>query len=194
MSTNKSQSKTILEITISIDGFVAGPDVSKTLPMGRNGIRLHDWIFAGNTDADKKIMMDNMKDYGAVVVGGNTYRVAIEEAWEGVSPFVVPALVVMNKIPDKKVDGFIYITNGIVSALEEAKKLANKKSVWLMGGARVVQSFLKEGLVDEMRLHLAPVLLGKGLRLFDQVSELTEWERISVTETPAATHLHFIRC
>src|SRR5258705_4176334 len=158
--------KVILSISMSLDGFIAGPNISVKDPLGENGMRLHDWIFAGKTDADLKIIEELMEGSGAVIVGGRTYDLGIDGGWGGKSPFPMPAVVITKSIPDKSVEGFNYI-NGFENALKEAKKIASDKNIWVMGGANIAQQFIKAKLIDEIQINLAPLLLGKGTRLFE---------------------------
>ncbi|RED55318.1 dihydrofolate reductase [Cohnella lupini] len=180
--------KVILDITMSLDGFIAGPN------MGEGGLRLHDWIFGAKTSVDEEIMEETVENSGAVIVGGRTYDIAIEEAWGGVSPFLVPAFVVCSEIPKpaKKVPGFTFVTWGIDSAIAHAREVARGKDVWVMGGANIAQQFLRAGLFDELQIHVAPVLFGRGIRLFEQFgNDRIELKSTRVIESPGAVHLRY---
>lgn len=182
----------VLDITMSLDGFIAGSDITLQQPMGKNGPRLHDWLFDRKTDTDVKLIGEWVASVGAVITGGRTYTIAIDDSWGGVSPFEAPAFVPTNKVPAKIVDGFTFVTDGIQSALDQAQAAAGSKNIWIMGGAGIAQEYLKAGLVDELYIHIAPILLGAGTRLFDHLAaELVELEKISSVDTPAATHLRF---
>jgi dihydrofolate reductase len=184
--------KVVLDITMSLDGFVAGPNASTENPLGEGGIRLHDWMFKSQSDADAKVIEETVKSAGAVLVGRRTYDEGIDSGWEGVSPFPAPAFVVSHSVPEKQVEGFIYVTDGIESALKQAQAVAGDKNIWLMGGANLDQQYLKARLVDEIQLHIAPVLFTEGRRLFDHIgSEHIELEKISTIDTPEATHFKF---
>jgi len=184
--------KVILDITMSLDGFIAGPGISSEQPMGENGPILHEWIFSEKTDVDTRLLEDIVDNSGAVIVGERTYLTAIDIAWEGTSPFKVPAFVPAEKTPKNIVDGFTFITDGIDNVLAQAKAAAGDKNVWVMGGANVAQQFIKARLLDELHIHIANVLLGKGTRLFENIGDKAiELKRIAVVETPAATHLKF---
>ena len=184
--------KVIAEITMSLDGYIAGPGISNEQPMGTNGQRLHEWIFNKSTQADKQFVDDLLKSSGAVITGNHTYVTAIEDAWKGISPFDAPAFVLCHRVPQKQVDEFTYVTGGIHEALKLAKETAVEKNVWVMGGANTIQQYLKAKLVDELRIHIAPVLLMQGTRLFDNTGyDMVELVKKSVTETPAALHLVF---
>ena len=183
--------KVFADITMSLDGFVAGEHISREHPLGVGGERLHEWIFAGKTDADSKLLDEVVQTSGVVIVGGRTYLTAIDDAWGGVSPFDMPAFVILKDSPATRVAGFSYITDGIENALAQAKIPAGDKNVWVMGGAGTIQAYLKAGLLEEFQIHIAPVLLGAGLRLFDPLAEKIELENVMVLQTPAVTHLRF---
>lgn len=189
---NKLQGKVILDLTMSLDGFIAGPKVSITNPMGEGGERLHNWIFAGKTDIDTEVLNETVETSGAVIVGGRTYHIAIDDAWGGASPFKVPAFVLSKNIPKTMVEGFTFVTDGIESAIAKAKAVAAGKHIWVMGGANIAQQYIKAGLLDEMQIHIANVLLGKGTRLFDQIgADQIELERTRVVTSAGVTHLRF---
>lgn len=186
--------KVILDITMSIDGFIAGEDISKENPMGNNGILLHKWIFEDKTEVDSQLVNELTKSAGAVIVGGRTYNIAIEDAWGGSSPFEAPAFVLCSKRPDFIVDGFSFIHNGIGEALEKAKQVAGDKNVWIMGGANTAQQFMEADLIDEYRIHIAPILLGKGVPLFSFNSpKLKLLEKVRGIDSKSVTHLFFQR-
>jgi len=182
--------KIILSLSMSLDGFVAGTNISPQLPMGENGMRLHDWIFGGKTNADVRIIEELMNDSGAVIIGRHTYDVAIDGGWSGSSPFPMPAIIISTTVPGKLVGGFRFM-RGIEGALALAKEIAGEKNIWVMGGANTAQQFINAGLIDEMQINLAPILLGKGIKLFGNTDHLTEFERTRTIETPAATHIKY---
>jgi dihydrofolate reductase len=186
--------KVIAEITMSLDGFIAGPGISSKDPIGRNGERLHEWIFNKATETDKAMIAELKKSIGAVITGNHTYGTAIDtdKAWAGTSPFDVPAFVVCHTAPAKKVEGFVYVTGGIVETLELARQTAGEKNVWIMGGANIIQQYLCARLIDELHLHIAPILLMQGTRLFENTgNEPVELIKDLVTETPGALHTVF---
>ena len=177
---------------MSLDGFIAGPNVSPQHSMGDGGLRLHDWIFGSKTDIDTKVLNETLETSGAVVVGGRTYHVAINDAWKGVTPFQIPAFVVSHDVPEKLNEGFTFVPDGIESAIAQAKAVAGNKNIWVMGGASIARQYIKAGILDEIQIHLVPVLLGEGTRLFDQTgSKQIELERTRMMESPGATHLKF---
>ena len=184
--------KVILDITMSLDGFIAGTNISPTLPMGKNGIRLHDWLFGSKSELDAKILSETVEKSGAVIVGGSTYHIAIDGAWGGETPFTVPAFVLTKNIPTQGKSGFTFVPDGIERALMLARAAAGEKNVWIMGGANTIQQYVKAGLYDELHLHLAPLLLGNGTRLFEQNGiGIQELEIIETINTVGATHFKF---
>jgi dihydrofolate reductase len=183
--------KLILDITMSLDGYVAGPNISATQPMGEGGERLHRWIFEEKTETDGAVLAETVDTSGAVIVGGTTYFLAIDVGWGGKSPFTVPAFVLSHRSPQTNVNGFTFVHNGIESALAQAKAAAGDKSVWLMGGADIIQQYLKAGLVDELQIHITPVLLGGGTRLFDTLAQSLELTKTRLIASDGVTHLRF---
>lgn len=186
--------KVVGEITMSLNGYVAGPDISTEYPLGKGGERLHDWLFSKKTETDAAILNETVDTSGAVIVGARTYLVAIdeEEAWNKKSPFAAPAFVLLREVPTEQIAGFTYVTDGIESALKQAQAAAGDKNVWIMGGANTIQQYLKAGLIDELKIHVASVLFSEGTMLFNDIGPNNiELEKIAVSETPAATHFHF---
>jgi len=176
--------KVIAEITMSLDGFIAGPAISDLQPLGVNGDKLHEWLFGKATPTDKAILEEINISTGAVILGHRTYSTALDGGWAGSSPFSSPAFVLCHTTPSRKVKGFEYITGGIHDALQKAKQAAGDKNSWVMGGANVIQQYVKTGMIEEFRLHIAPVLLMQGTRLFDNIGiEPVEWVKESVRET-----------
>lgn len=187
-----STGKVVLTITMSLDGFIAGPNASPSNPLGDGGSRLHDWIFKTKTDVDAKILQELVETSGAVIVGGRTYHDAIDNAWGGVTPFSVPAVVLTKRVPAEPKKGFSFITEGIEAALAQAKSVAGDKNVWIMGGATIIQQYIKAGLFDELHIDIAPVLFQEGKRLFEQLgTKKIELKSIAAVGTPGAVHLKF---
>ena len=184
--------KVIVSITMSLDGFVAGANISPEQPLGEGGPRLHDWMFDKKTDADEQVSSETMNNSGAVILGNRMYADAIEGAWGGVTPFKMPAFVLAHKVPAKVADGFTFVTDGMESAFKQAKAIAGDKNVWIGGGANVIQQFIKAGLLDELQVSIAPVLFGAGTRLFDHIgTDHIELQNTRNIQTPQATHLRF---
>jgi dihydrofolate reductase len=203
----------LLDITMSLDGFVAGPNQTLEQPLGEGGDQLHQWLFGlasfraqhrlsgGEENADSKAY-DWQSGAGAVVMGRRMFSGGAgpwEDDpnaagwWGDEPPFHVPVFV-LTKHPRETVElqggtSFTFVTDGIESALEQARGAAGARPVQLAGGANVVQQYLHAGLVDELRVHLAPVFLGGGVRLFgDRGPGL---ELLEVIDSPSATHLRY---
>ncbi|MBI1881233.1 MAG: dihydrofolate reductase, partial [Chloroflexi bacterium] len=179
-------SKVALNMSMSLDGFIAGPKVSVELPMGEGGLRLHDWLFnTSASEVDAEVEREILATTGAVVLGKRTFDVG-EGPW-GDTPFPVPCFVLTHQAREKlvkKSGTFTFVTDGIESALQQAKAVAGEKNISLMG-ADVAQQFLRAGLLDEIQINLVPVLLGDGIRLFDQLdAEQIELERTRVIASP----------
>jgi dihydrofolate reductase len=209
----------ILDISMSLDGFVAGPNQTLDAPLGESGERLHEWVFAlkswrephnlpgGETNVDSEVVEEHLRSIGATVMGRRMFsggEGAWEEdpkadAWWGDDPpFHHPVFVLTHhaREPVTKEGGttFTFVTDGIESALEQARAAAGEKDVAIGGGADVAQQYLKAGLLDELQLHVVPVLLGDGVRLFeDHVADAPgELERTRVVESPTGvTHLRY---
>ena len=187
------QQAVLLNISMSLDGFIAGPNVDAERPMGDGGEQLHDWMFAGSTPRDVEIVDEVFRDTGAFVMGRRTFDLG-EAPW-GDDTFHVPCFVVTHHHRDTVIKGsapFTFVTDGVESALRQARAAAGEKSVTVMGGTGLAQEFVRAGLLDEMQIHLVPVLLSAGTSLFERLgTESIELERTSVIETPGATHLRF---
>jgi dihydrofolate reductase len=187
-------SKLLLTFTMSLDGFIAGPDVSVEEPMGKGGERLHYWMFNDSPErgVDPEMAREMFDVAGAVILGRRTFDVGLKP-W-GDTPYPVPCFVLTHerRAPLAMNSGtFTFVTDGIVSALDQAKAAAGGKDVIVMG-ANSAQQYLKAGLADELVLQLAPVLLGAGTRLFDHIGatqiELTQSRLIG---SPFVTHMKF---
>ena len=195
--------RVISGITMSLDGYVIGPDDRLGAGLGEGGERLHEWVFGGpwtydgprGTPAavDQEYLESVFADGGAWIVGRTMHDVV--DGWGEDPGFRVPVFVVTHRPHETVVKGdtsFEFVTGGILDALERARAAAAGKDVIVMGGADLLRQYLAAGLVDEFTLTIAPVLLGAGKRLFDGISntELT-FERTSVVESPFATHLRY---
>lgn len=163
--------KVIFDITASLDGFVAGPNDSPDLPMGEGGLRLFDWYFSESEtsrspeDIDPEIREEAVQAVGAIVSGRRTYNNA--HGWNGEHPLHVPVFVVTHHVPEG-IGEFkgAFVTEGIESAIRQAQAAAGDKAVAL-NSPDIARQCLKAGLLDELSLHIVPVLLGNGVRLFD---------------------------
>jgi dihydrofolate reductase len=197
--------KVVFDITTSLDGFVAGPNDSLELPLGEGGERLHEWVYGlaswrephglegGETGRDSDVLEEAMRNLGAVILGRRMFDLA--RGWGDEPPFHAPVFVLTHEardpLPKKGGTTFTFVNDGIESALEQAQAAAGDKDVGIGGGANTIQQYLSAGLVDEFQIHVAPLLLGGGVRLFDQAPAHLEVETTRVLESPKVTHLKF---
>ncbi len=185
--------KVIVDITMSLDGFVTAPNDGPEKGLGDGGEVLHEWVFDGKTDADAQVLEEPMKTIGADVLGRRTFDIA-EEPWGDNPPFSGQVFVLTHRPHETVTRGdvtFIFVTDGIESALKQAQAAAGDRNVGLMG-ANISQQYLKAGLVDEMEIHVANVLLGAGRPLFANIGDKQiKLERTRVIATPTVTHLRY---
>ncbi|WP_067468166.1 dihydrofolate reductase family protein [Actinomadura macra] len=198
MGSNEA-SRVTCDIAMSVDGFVAGTDQSLTDPIGRGGERLHRWMFEepeANAEAIAAITAA-----GAFIMGRNMFapgRGDWDLEWNGwwgeEPPYHAPVFVLTNHPRDtvtmKGGTTFTFVTDGIGSALAQARDAAGEADVAVCGGARTVNQYLAAGLIDELRLHVAPVVLGAGERLFEGVGDL-RLEQTAVSGTGLVSHLTY---
>ena len=201
------------QISISLDGFVAGPRQSMDNPIGEGGMRLHQWALAtdtwnkahgseaGERTADSDVIEEVNQGIGAYIMGRNMFspgRGAWDESWRGWwgddPPFHTPVYVLTHHAREPlEMDGgttFHFVTDGIESALEQARAAAGDGNVSIAGGASTVAQYLAAGLLDELYLHIVPVVLGAGERLLDGVGDPT-LEPGKVVASPAVTHVKY---
>ena len=199
--------KVVADITMSLDGFVTGPDDGPGRGLGENGEQLHNWVMGGPwryddenrrfapLETDLKVLQEAMGSIGAGIIGRRMFDVT--GGWGGNPPGGEDAryFVLTHTVPREWAgpgSPFTFVTSGIEDALAQARAVAGSKDVGIGGGANVIQQYLAAGLVDELRLHVAPVLLGAGRRLFENLGGQTiELERTRVIESAYATHLDF---
>jgi dihydrofolate reductase len=187
--------KAASEISMSLDGFITDPNAGVGNLLGDDPGRLHDWMFDAKTKTDAAIVDEIYESTGAVVIGKGMFDVGFEP-WGDPPPFGMPVFVVTHeeREPLAMQGGttYTFVTDGIEAALELARAAAGDKNVGIWGGANILRQYLKAGLLDEMHIHLVPVLLGGGVRLFEDLDpEGIELRRTSSIETPDATHLRF---
>ena len=187
-------------ITTSLDGYITGPNDGPGRGLGEGGERLHYWVFGGPwsydedargepTGPDKELLDHAFGRVGAVVGGRNTYEAA--EAWGGKNPFGVPFFIVTHRPNDAPTDaGFIFV-NGLDEAIALAREAAGSKEVFIMGGADVIRQALRAGVVEELSISIAPVVLGGGKRLFDDFEETVSLEHLRLLQSPFATHITY---
>ncbi len=198
--------KVMVGLSMSLDGFIAGPNDGPENPLGDGGEHLFKWYSSGDTDfkwpsgtMTSKVsalsaahLREMVPTIGALVTGRRTFDIA--GAWGGRHPIDVPVVVMTHTIPQEwagKESVFTFVSDGVESAVARAKKIAGNKNVAVVA-ASITQQCLKAGLLDEIHVDLAPVLLGGGVRLFDHLGiEPIELERTRVIETPGVTHLAF---
>jgi dihydrofolate reductase len=208
-------SKVRFNIAISLDGFVAGPDQTEENPIGVGGEQLHEWlvplaVFAethgregGEVNASTPVVQGWFENIGATVMGRNMFGGGPgpwgDKPWNGwwgdEPPFHVPVFVVTHHPREPLVLGettFNFVTDGVESAVAQAKEAAGEQDVSLAGGAAVAQQALAAGLVDEIELSLVPILLGDGERLLENLGDADlKLEQLSAVEAPGVTHLTY---
>ena len=179
----------VIDMSMSLDGYIAAPNDTPEQGLGEDGMRLHNWMFDDPT-VFERVFGDLTENTGAVIMGRRTYDNSIE-AWGGKGPLgEVPCFVVTHRPIEDADPMFTFVTEGIESAFAKAQEAAGEKRIGLMG-ANLDQQFLASGLVDKIRIHLLDVLLGGGRRLFDQLPQRIELERTGLSETGAVTHLEY---
>lgn len=205
------------DISISLDGFVAGPNQTLEQPLGEGGERLHEWavrlasfrerhgLEGGERDSDDELVAESLRATGAVVMGRRMFSGGdgpwdedpnADGWWGDDPPFHVPVFVLTHHPRETVVKeggtSFVFVTDGIEAALEQAREAAGGKDVSVGGGASVIQQYLKAGLLDELQIHVAPVLLGSGVRLFEPLGiEPLALQTDRVLSSSYATHLRF---
>jgi dihydrofolate reductase len=210
-------SKLRCHISISVDGFVAGPNQSEENPLGEGGERLHDWVVAlaawrelhgkqgGEVNESTRVMEETAENIGAGVMGRNMFGPpgggdwGDEEwkGWWGDDPPYHNDVFILTHHPRDPVEmeggtTFHFVTDGIKSALERAREAAGGKDVRLWGGADVARQYLAVGLLDELELHVVPVVLGDGARLFKNLGDAeVRLEQVRAVEAPGVAHLKY---
>jgi dihydrofolate reductase len=187
--------KVHFDISLSVDGFITGPDEGVAKPLGDDAGRLHDWMFDARTDADAKVLDELYARTGAILMGRRMFDVGVEP-WGDPPRFHMPVFVltheVLDPIPMQGGTTYTFVTDGIEAGLDQAKAAAGEKDVGIWGGAKITQQYLAAALVDEMQIHLVPILLGDGVRLFENLpADRIELRRTRTIATPSATHLRF---
>jgi dihydrofolate reductase len=182
------------QISMSLDGFITGPNVRPGNGLGDGRERLHDWMFDAKTDADARIVDERYAMTGTVVLGKGMFDVGFEP-WGDPPPFRMPVFVVTHEqrqpIPMQGGTTYTFVTGGIEAALEQARAAAGDKNVGIWGGANLIRQYLKAGLLDEMQIDIIPILLG-GIRLFEGLDpEGIELRKISAIDTPGAIHFRY---
>jgi dihydrofolate reductase len=201
---------------MSLDGFIAGRNQSEENPLGEGGMQLHEWVFeleawrklhgqdGGAVNASTEVVEESLENIGATVMGRNMFGGGEgpwgDDPWDGWwgedPPFHTPVFIVTHhaREPLEKQGGttFTFVTEGIESALEQARAAAGGQDVALGGGANVAQQYLKAGLIDEMQIHLVPVMLGGGARLFENLgAAMMGLQCTRAVEAPGVVHLTY---
>jgi dihydrofolate reductase len=208
-------SKLRFNIAMSLDGFIAGPNQNEENPLGIGGMELHQWLFplaafremhgdeGGEVNASTPVVEEWLENVGATVMGRNMFGGGPgpwgDDPWNGwwgdEPPFHTPVFVLTHhpREPLELRGGttFHFVTDGIKSALEQAKEAADGKDVSLGGGASVAQQYLVAHLIAEMEISLVPLLLGDGAKLLDNVGTDVKFEQVRAIEAPGVTHLKY---
>lgn len=207
--------KLFADISMSLDGYVAGPEPTLKEPLGKGGEQLHEWVFklaawraphqldGGETGPDNDIMKETTANTGAVIMGRKMFsggegpwdQDPNPNAWWGdTPPFHVPVFVLTHHAREtvQKQGGtsFHFVTDGIESALRQAKAAAGDKNIQIAGGAAVIQQYIHAGLLDELQIHVTSILLHGGVRLLENLGD-TVLEKIRVIDSPLVTHMKF---
>jgi dihydrofolate reductase len=205
-----------LDITMSLDGFVAGPNQTLAHPLGENGERLHEWAFAalswrenhglsgGESNTDSDVIQESLDATGAVVMGRKMFSGGhgpwaedprADGWWGDDPPFHVPVFVLTHHPRETLVmkggTSFTFVADGIEAAVAQAREVAGGKDVLAAGGGSLAQQCLAAGLLDELQIHVVPLLLGDGVRLFGQLDPVVDLEATRVIESPTVTHLRY---
>lgn len=187
--------KVVFVISMSVDGFITAANRRPEEPMGDGGLRLVEWAMSDDQHS-QRVLEEGIAEAGAVIAGRETYDTSLP--WWGpdgpTGPARRPVFVVTHQAPTQAPEGGVYsfVTGGIHSALEQASAAAGERTIAVMGGASIGQQFIAAGLVDELQIHLVPVLFGSGTRMFEHLGDdHIQLEPLQVVETPAAIHLRF---
>jgi dihydrofolate reductase len=187
--------KVIFDISMSLDGFVTASGLRPDEPLGEGGQRLHEWATSESDARSREVLNDERNATGAMISGRRTYDTSLP--WWGADgpsgTARLPLFVVSHDVPAQlPAEGVYTFVEDIHRALEGAKAAADDRNVSVMGGAEIGQQFIRAGLIDEILIHLVPVLFGSGTRMFDHIGdEHIHLQTIQVIEAPAATHLRF---
>ena len=192
--------KVLAGITTSVDGYVAGPDDGPGKGLGDGGERLHYWVFGGPwtydsgpkgepTGEDAAWLAEAIASAGAVVGGRWTYEAAGH--WGDENPWGVPFFIITHRPEEEPEAGGFTFVSGVQEAVKRAVEAAGGKDVHVMGGADVIRQALEEGLVDELTIIIAPVVLGGGKRLFEGFSSSVDFEHLGVRQSPFATFIDY---
>ncbi len=201
-------SKVFFDNGLSLDGFIAGLNGGPKNPLGDEGVKIHDWMFkqkaflehlslpGGETDnIDNDIIEEIFNRTGASILGKRMFEEG-EANWPEDAPFRTPVYVLTHQKRDPWVrkggTTFYFVNDGIKSALQQAKQAAGNKDVRISGGANTIQQYLNAGLIDEFSIHVAPIMLTSGVRLFENIKkEKSSFEIIETINSPLVTHIKY---
>ena len=192
--------KVLAGITTSIDGYITGPNDGPGKGLGEDGERLHYWVFGGPwsyTDKQRGAPIGEDAAWlegvtsriGAVVGGRTTYEAA--RHWGGESPWGLPFFIVTHRPEEEPASGGFRFVSGVTTAVERARQAASGKDVHVMGGAETIRQALAAGIVDELTIILAPIVMGGGKRLFDGFSQSLDLEQLGVRQSTFATFINY---
>lgn len=208
-------SKVRAHISVSLDGYVAGPNQSMENPLGEGGESLHEWLVAlkawreasgmggGEENASSPVVREEHANVGAEIMGRGKFGPPSrgswgDEPWRGWwgddPPFHKPVFVLTHHAREPLTlsdTTFTFVTDGIDAALEQARQAAGDRDVFIGGGADVINQYLAAGLVDELELHVTPIILGGGARLFEGVGPDVKLDQVRLVEAPGVTHLKY---
>jgi dihydrofolate reductase len=178
----------VIDMSMSLDGYIAAPNDNPEQGLGEDGMRLHNWAF-DDPSVFERVYGNLVEETGAVIMGRRSYDNSIDQ-WGGKGPLEGVACFVVTHRPIEDADPIFTVTDGIEGALAKARQAAGDKRIGLMG-ANIDQQYLAAGLVDEIRIHLINVLLGGGRRLFDELPQRIELEQHGLSQTGGVTHLEY---
>jgi dihydrofolate reductase len=186
----------VFDMSMSVDGFITAANVRPEEPNGEGGLQLVEWALSSKDDRNREILAQSVSGLGALIAGRRTYDLSVP--WWGADgptgPARLPLFVVTHDVPEHTPEGGVYtfVTGGMEQALQAAKVAAGDKDVAVMGGADIGRQYIQAGLIDEISIHLVPVLFGSGTRMFEHLGDKhIQLETIEVIQTSAATHLRF---
>jgi dihydrofolate reductase len=208
-------SKVTVEISMSLDGFVAGPNATLDEPLGEGGEQLHEWVIrlrswrerhgldGGEDNRDSELVDEAVASVGATIMGRRMFSSGSgpwendpnRDGWWGDAPPFEKPVFILTHHPRERVEfangtSFTFVSDGTEAALEQARAAAGGRNVAIAGGGDVIQQYLAAGVVDELMIHVAPVLLGGGVRLFGD-GPPAQLERLDVIQSPNVTHLRY---
>ena len=190
-------SEVVVDITMTLDGFVTGPDAGPGQGLGRGGEPIHAWVFDPESEVDQQVLQESVERTGAVILGRNLFDVVdAPDGWSDDMGYGAqhaarpPMFVVTHHPPAETRLPFWAFVGSVEEAVEQAKAAAGDKDVFAMGGGDVIRQIVTLGLADRIQIHLAPVLVGAGTPLFVG-GELNELEQVDVRVSPHATHLTY---